>query len=93
MLGHVIVNQLSRINFWPRKFYGRILQVSGSRFYVNPDLDLNKSILMAGTARSGTVWLAHIIASQVPSISLAKLALTYSARLYFSELLVNRYRR
>ena len=36
------------------------------RVYVNPDPDLRKSILVAGTARSGTTWLADLIASQIP---------------------------
>jgi hypothetical protein len=39
--------------------------VIGSRFYVNPDPDPHKSILVAGTARSGTTWLGDLIASQI----------------------------
>jgi hypothetical protein len=38
----------------------------GSHFYVNPDSDTEKSILIAGTARSGTTWLADLICSQIP---------------------------
>ena len=38
----------------------------GSRLYINPDADLGKSIVVAGTARSGTTWLGELIASQVP---------------------------
>ena len=38
----------------------------GSRFYINPDADLDKTIVVAGTARSGTTWLGDLIASQVP---------------------------
>ena len=44
----------------------RIIQQVGSRFYINPDPSLDKSILVAGTARSGTTWLGDLIASQVP---------------------------
>lgn len=39
----------------------------GSRFYVNPAADVSKSILVAGTARSGTTWLGDLISSQIPS--------------------------
>jgi len=38
----------------------------GSRFFVNPDPDLERSLLIAGTARSGTTWLGDLIASQIP---------------------------
>jgi hypothetical protein len=43
-----------------------MLQQVASRFYINPDASLDKSILVAGTARSGTTWLGDLIASQVP---------------------------
>ena len=39
----------------------------GSHFYFNPNPDMRKSILVAGTARSGTTWLGDLIASQIPS--------------------------
>jgi len=55
------------MNFWSGKFYRRAIQQVGSRFYFNPDPDLRKSILVAGTARSGTTWLGDLIASQIPS--------------------------
>lgn len=57
---------LKQMNFWIRKCYRRIIQLFGSHLYINPDQDVHKSILVAGTARSGTVWLADLIASQVP---------------------------
>jgi len=56
---------LKQIRFWSRKLYRRAIQEVGSRFYVNPDSSLRKSILVAGTARSGTTWLADLIASQI----------------------------
>ena len=53
--------------FWSRKFYRRAIQLFGSRFYFNPNPDMGRSILVAGTARSGTTWLGDLIASQIPS--------------------------
>ena len=58
---------LQQISFWSRKFYRRAIQLFGSHFYVNPKPDISRSILVAGTARSGTTWLADLIASQIPS--------------------------
>jgi hypothetical protein len=58
---------LKRIRFWSQKFYRRALQEITSRFYLNPEADPRKSILIAGTARSGTTWLGDLIASQIPS--------------------------
>lgn len=58
---------MKQTRFWIRKFYRRAVQEIGSRFYVNPDPDMHKSILIAGTARSGTTWLGDLIASQIPS--------------------------
>jgi hypothetical protein len=57
---------VKRIRFWSRKLFRRVVQEFGSRFYVNPDVDLRKSILVAGAARSGTTWLGDLIASQIP---------------------------
>lgn len=57
---------LKRLQFWSRKFSRRVVQEIASRVYVNPADDLHKSILIAGTARSGTTWLADLIASQIP---------------------------
>jgi hypothetical protein len=58
---------LKRIRFWTRKFYRRAIQEFASRFYINPEADSRKSILIAGTARSGTTWLGDLLASQIPS--------------------------
>jgi hypothetical protein len=58
---------LKRIRFWSRKLYRRTIQEVASRFYVNPGPTPRKSILIAGTARSGTTWLGDILASQIPS--------------------------
>jgi sulfotransferase family protein len=58
---------LNETKFWARKFYRRAIQLIGSHFYVNPDPDLHRTILVAGTARSGTTWLSDLIASQIPS--------------------------
>ena len=58
---------LRQMSFWSRKFYRRAIQFVGSRFYFNPNPDLRRSILVAGTARSGTTWLGDLIASQIPS--------------------------
>jgi hypothetical protein len=62
----VMRNGLEQARFWSRKLYRRAIQEIGSRFYVNPDPALRKSILVAGTARSGTTWLGDLIASQIP---------------------------
>ena len=55
------------MSFWSRKFYRRAIQLFGSHFYFNPKPEVGRSILVAGTARSGTTWLADLIASQIPS--------------------------
>ena len=57
---------MNRIHFWRHKLIRRASQIVGSRFYVNPPGDVNKSIFVAGTARSGTTWLGDLIASQIP---------------------------
>jgi hypothetical protein len=51
--------------FWTEKVFRRIVQIFGSRFYIDVNRDIGKSILVAGTARSGTTWLADIIAGQI----------------------------
>ena len=57
---------MKRIIFWQRKLSRRAVQLIGSRLYLNPDSELHKSILVAGTARSGTTWLGDLIAAQIP---------------------------
>ena len=59
-------SHLKQIRFWTRKYARRVTQLFGSRFYFNPDPDIRRSILIAGTARSGTTWLGDLIASQLP---------------------------
>lgn len=46
--------------------YRRVTQLIGSRLFLDVSRDTGKSILVAGTARSGTTWLAELIASQLP---------------------------
>ena len=58
---------LKQMSFWSRKFYRRAIQLFGSHFYFNPNPDMRRSILVAGTARSGTTWLSDLIATQIPS--------------------------
>ncbi len=58
---------MTQIRFWSRKLFRRAVQEITSRFYLNPEADTRKSILVAGTARSGTTWLGDLIASQIPS--------------------------
>jgi len=58
---------LKQMSFWSRKFYRRAIQLFGSHFYFNPNPDMRRSILVAGTARSGTTWLGDLIATQIPS--------------------------
>lgn len=58
---------LARVNFYARRLYRRLVQMVGSHFYINPGADLDKSVIVAGTARSGTTWLGDLIAAQVPS--------------------------
>lgn len=58
---------MKQIRFWIRKLFRRAVQEVTSRFYLNPEADPRKSILIAGTARSGTTWLGDLIASQIPS--------------------------
>lgn len=55
------------MSFWSRKFYRRAIQLFGSHFYFNPNPDTRRTILVVGTARSGTTWLSDLIASQIPS--------------------------
>jgi hypothetical protein len=63
----VLSADLKQMSFWSRKFYRRAIQLFGSHFYFNPNPDMRRSILVAGTARSGTTWLGDLIATQIPS--------------------------
>jgi hypothetical protein len=49
------------------KRYRRLISLAYSRLYRDNNRDISRSILVAGAARSGTTWLADIIASQIPS--------------------------
>jgi hypothetical protein len=60
-------SSLQEMTFWSRKLYRRAIQLFGSRLYFNPDTAMRRSIMVAGTARSGTTWLGDLIASQIPS--------------------------
>lgn len=57
---------MNRLTFWLRKRYRRTIQMVGSHLYLNPDRNVDRSILVAGTGRSGTTWLGDLIASQIP---------------------------
>lgn len=57
---------MRRLEFHARRLYRRFIQAAGSHFYANPDTDTTKSILVAGSARSGTTWLGDFIAAQIP---------------------------
>jgi hypothetical protein len=57
---------LKQANFRIRKSTRRVWQMVASHLYVNPNPDTGKSILVAGTARSGTTWLGDLIAEQIP---------------------------
>lgn len=46
--------------------FRRVTQLLTSRVYFNPGTETHRSILVAGTARSGTTWLGDLIASQIP---------------------------
>jgi hypothetical protein len=45
----------------------RLLRIINYRFYIQTNYDLKNSIFIAGTGRSGTTWLAELIASQINS--------------------------
>lgn len=46
--------------------YRRVLTTLFRRVYRDVNGDINRSIIIAGVGRSGTTWLANIIASQLP---------------------------
>jgi hypothetical protein len=48
------------------KFQKRLSRAFCSKLYRDKNRDISNSILIAGTGRSGTTWLANIIASQKP---------------------------
>jgi hypothetical protein len=44
----------------------RLRRIIRSRFYLHLNHDTRNSIMVAGTGRSGTTWVAEMIASQIP---------------------------
>lgn len=57
---------MNQFRFWQRKLSRRAVQLIASRIYLNPNPDPQQSILVAGTARSGTTWLGDLITSKIP---------------------------
>jgi hypothetical protein len=57
---------MKKVAFWSRKLFRRTVQQVGRSFYINPHPALGKTILVAGTARSGTTWLGDLITSEIP---------------------------
>jgi hypothetical protein len=53
-------------NWRHQRLYRRAIQTACSRFYRDTESLTSNSVMIAGTARSGTTWLADIIASQRP---------------------------
>ena len=49
-----------------RKIAKRIISIVGRWLYLDKERDIGTSMIIAGTARSGTTWLADIISSQIP---------------------------
>lgn len=52
------------LNWRYHRLYRRIIRAACSKLYRDSGGDIRNSIMVAGTARSGTTWLASIIASQ-----------------------------
>lgn len=63
----MIKNQRPANKFRLSKGYRRLIRFVCSRLYRDNSRDMSRSVLVAGTARSGTTWLADILASQIPS--------------------------
>jgi Sulfotransferase family len=57
---------LAPINWRWRRLYRWLIHKTCSKIYFDTVRDTGKSAIVAGTARSGTTWLAEIIASQYP---------------------------
>lgn len=58
--------ELAYLQWRYRKATRRLIRVLCSRLYRDTGSDIQRSIMVAGTGRSGTTWLADIIASQIP---------------------------
>jgi hypothetical protein len=50
-----------------QKTYKKLLSIIFQKLYKDTNRDIGKSIFIAGSARSGTTWLAETISSQLPS--------------------------
>lgn len=53
-----------RLHWRCRKLGRRLIRIAASRLYRDVHGDTRRSCLIAGTARSGTTWLAEVVASQ-----------------------------
>jgi hypothetical protein len=52
-------------NWYFHKLHRRLIQKICGTIYCDTNRDLRRSVVIAGTARSGTTWLGDIIASQI----------------------------
>jgi hypothetical protein len=57
-------SKLRNLDYLLLKGYRRLVALVCSKLYRDTGKDIHNSIMIAGTARSGTTWLANIIASQ-----------------------------
>lgn len=56
---------LPQVNWFLERSRKRTIHAFCSRLYRDPHRDVGRSILVAGVGRSGTTWLANVIASQL----------------------------
>jgi hypothetical protein len=63
----IIIMNFKYIQHRLSKRYHRITNIIVRNIYRDTNQDVSKSIFIAGSARSGTTWLANILGSQVPS--------------------------
>jgi hypothetical protein len=54
------------LNWYLSKLRQRVVNAACRHLYRDTERDSGKTILVAGAARSGTTWLANIVASQIP---------------------------
>lgn len=55
----------TQIQWHAQWFWRRVKRLVCSQLYWDPNRDLHRSFLVAGTARSGTTWLGDILAAQI----------------------------
>jgi hypothetical protein len=53
-------------HYWSYRLNRRVVQAIGSRLYIDSNRNPKNSVFIAGTARSGTTWLAELISAQIP---------------------------